>query len=92
MVSLFFVDVGFIVLIPIIFSVARRLGGNMLVYALPIGLSMLTVHVLMPPHPGVVAGAQVLNADIGLVLGLGFVAALPAVLIGQTFIPFFTKK
>lgn len=87
-----FVDVGFIVLIPIIFSVARRLGGNMLVYALPIGLSMLTVHVLMPPHPGVVAGAQVLNADIGLVLGLGFVAALPAVLIGQTFIPFFTKN
>ncbi|QIM69183.1 GntT/GntP/DsdX family permease [Basfia succiniciproducens] len=87
-----FVDVGFIVLIPIIFSVARRIGGNMLVYALPIGLSMLTVHVLMPPHPGVVAGAQVLNADIGLVLGLGFIAALPAVLIGQTFIPLFTKN
>lgn len=87
-----FVDVGMIVLIPIIFSVARRIGGNMLVYALPIGLAMLTVHVLLPPHPGIVAGAQALNADIGFVLGIGFVAALPAYLIGQLFIPFFTKR
>lgn len=87
-----FVDVGFIVLIPIIFGVARRVGGNMLVYALPIGLSMLTVHVLLPPHPGIVAGAQVLQADIGFVLGVGFVAALPAYLLGQLFIPFFTKR
>lgn len=87
-----FVDVGFIVLIPIIFSVARRLGGNILVYSLPIGLSMLLVHVLLPPHPGIVAGAQNLNADIGFVLGIGLVAALPAYLIGQKFIPFFTKN
>lgn len=87
-----FVDVGFIVLIPIIFSVARRLGGNILVYSLPIGLSMLLVHVMLPPHPGIVAGAQNLNADIGFVLGIGFVAALPAYLIGQKFIPFFTKN
>ncbi len=87
-----FVDVGFIVLIPIIFSVARRIGGNMLVYALPIGLSMLMVHVMLPPHPGVVAGAQTLQADIGLVLGIGLVAALPAYLLGQLFIPFFTKR
>ncbi|MBN6069070.1 GntT protein [Aggregatibacter actinomycetemcomitans] len=87
-----FVDVGFIVLLPIIFSVARRLGGNMLVYALPIGLSMLMVHVMLPPHPGVVAGAQVLNADIGFVLGIGLCAALPAYLLGQLFIPFFTNR
>ncbi|MFC0323405.1 gluconate:H+ symporter [Gallibacterium melopsittaci] len=87
-----FVDVGFIVLIPIIFSVARRIGGNMLVYALPIALSMLTVHVFMPPHPGIVAGAQGLNADIGLVLGFGFLAAFPAYMIGQFCIPFFTKR
>lgn len=87
-----FVDVGFIVLLPIIFSVARRLGGNILVYALPIGLAMLMVHVVLPPHPGIVAGAQTLNADIGFVLGIGFVAALPAYLLGQLFIPFFTKN
>lgn len=87
-----FVDVGFIVLIPIIFSVARRLGGNILVYSLPIGLAMLLVHVMLPPHPGIVAGAQNLNADIGFVLGIGFIAALPAYLIGQKFIPLFTKN
>ncbi|TCJ98497.1 GntP family gluconate:H+ symporter [Volucribacter psittacicida] len=87
-----FVDVGFIVLIPIIFSVARRIGGNMLVYALPIGLSMLLVHVLLPPHPGIVAGAQSLQADIGLVLGIGLIAALPAYLLGYLCIPFFTKR
>ena len=41
---------------------------------------------------GFIFGIPVFVADIGLVLGLGFVAALPAVLIGQTFIPFFTKN
>lgn len=87
-----FVDVGFIVLIPIIFSVARRIGGNMLVYSLPIGLSMLLVHVLLPPHPGIVAGAQSLQADIGLVLGIGLIAALPTYLLGHLCIPFFTKR
>ncbi|WP_386691730.1 MULTISPECIES: GntT/GntP/DsdX family permease [unclassified Lonepinella] len=87
-----FVDVGFLVLLPIIFSVARRIGGNMLTYALPIGLSMLMVHVVLPPHPGIVAGSQLLNADIGLVLGIGLAVALPTFLVGQVFIPFFTKR
>ena len=78
-----FVDVGLIVLIPIVFGVARRLGGNMLAYALPIVIAMLTVHVIVPPHPGIVGGSELLGADIGLVLLLSFIPAVPMWLFGH---------
>ncbi len=78
-----FVDVGLIVLIPIVFGVARRLGGNMLAYALPIVIAMLTVHVIVPPHPGIVGGSELLGADIGLVLLLSFIPAIPMWLFGH---------
>lgn len=78
-----FVDVGLIVLIPIVYGVARRLGGNILTYALPIVIAMLTVHVVMPPHPGIVGGSELLGADIGLVLLLAFIPAIPMWLFGH---------
>jgi GntP family gluconate:H+ symporter len=87
-----FFDVGLIVLIPIVLSVARRLGGNMLIYALPIGASMLTVHVFLPPHPGAVAGTAALGADIGLVILFGLIASIPAVLTSQWLSPVIARR
>ncbi|MDO4253615.1 MAG: gluconate:H+ symporter [Kocuria sp.] len=78
-----FVDVGLIVLIPIVFGVARRIGGNMLTYALPIAGAMLAVHCVVPPHPGIVGGAQLLGSDIGLVMIFGLVVAVPMWLVAQ---------
>jgi GntP family gluconate:H+ symporter len=87
-----FFDVGLIVLIPIVLSVARRLGGNMLLYALPIGGAMLTVHVFLPPHPGAVAGTAAFGADIGLVILFGFIAAVPSVLVSQWLTPRIARR
>lgn len=87
-----FFDVGLIVLIPIVLSVARKLGGNMLIYALPIGAAMLTVHVFLPPHPGAVAGTAALGADIGLVILFGLVASIPAVLTSQWLSPIIARR
>ncbi|KAA9394862.1 GntT protein [Kocuria coralli] len=78
-----FVDVGLIVLIPIIFGVARRLQGSMLKYALPIAGAMLAVHCVVPPHPGIVGGSQLLSADIGLVMIFGLIAAVPMWLVAH---------
>lgn len=80
-----FVDVATIVLVPIVLAVARRMSGrvNMLAYALPTVAALLTVHVVLPPHPGIVGGAEAMKADVGLVLVIGMIPALIMWLTGQ---------
>lgn len=87
-----FVDVALIVLIPIILSVGRRLQGNMLTYALPTVMALLTMHVVMPPHPGIVGGAELMGANVGMVLLLAIIPAIIMWLTSQLTIPFFTKR
>ncbi len=73
-----FFDVGFIVLVPIIYGFAKALGVSPVKVGLPVGAIMLAIHVVVPPHPGVVGGAEILGADIGwaTILGLAFCAPL----------------
>ncbi|MDK7741298.1 GntT/GntP/DsdX family permease [Helcobacillus massiliensis] len=80
-----FVDVATIVLVPIVLAVARRMSGrvNMLAYALPTVAALLTVHVVLPPHPGIVGGAEVMKADVGLVLVIGLIPSIVMWLVGQ---------
>lgn len=87
-----FVDVALIVLIPIILSVGRRLQGNMLTYALPTVMALLTMHVVMPPHPGIVGGAELMGANVGMVLMVAIIPAIVMWLTAQFTIPFFTKR
>lgn len=76
-----FFDVGFIILAPIIFGFARTAGFNPLKIGLPVGATLLTVHVVLPPHPGPVATAEILGAELGTVLAVGIpLAALTAVI------------
>ncbi|RNL87567.1 GntP family permease [Halostreptopolyspora alba] len=72
-----FFDAGLIVMLPIIFSVARRLGGSVLLYALPAAGAFATMHAFVPPHPGPVAAADQIGADMGMTLVVGLVLAIP---------------
>ncbi|WP_252965793.1 SLC13 family permease, partial [Shigella sonnei] len=60
-----FFDVGFIILAPIIYGFAKVAKISPLKFGLPVAGIMLTVHVAVPPHPGPVAAAGLLHADIG---------------------------
>lgn len=77
-----FFDAGLIVMLPIIFTVARRLGGSTLRYALPAAGAFAVMHAMVPPHPGPVAGADLLGANIGLLVIVGLVIALPTWYLG----------
>ncbi len=77
-----FFDAGLIVMLPIIFSVAKRFGGSTLKYALPAAGAFAAMHALVPPHPGPVAAAELLGANIGLLVIVGTVIALPTWYIG----------
>jgi GntP family gluconate:H+ symporter len=72
-----FFDAGFVVFLPIIFSVARSFGGSVLLYALPAAGAFAVMHAFVPPHPGPVGASGILGADIGLVLVLGLVLGIP---------------
>lgn len=72
-----FFDAGLIVMLPVIFAVARRLDGPILTYGIPAAGAFSVTHVFLPPHPGPVAAAEFYNADIGLILLFGLLIALP---------------
>lgn len=72
-----FFDAGLIVMLPIIFAVARRTGGNVLMYGIPAAAAFSVMHVFVPPHPGPVSASELYDANLGLVLLLGLVLAVP---------------
>ncbi|MCL3859683.1 GntP family permease [Actinotalea sp. K2] len=72
-----FFDAGLVVMLPIVFAVARRLGGSVLTYGLPAAGAFSVMHIFVPPHPGPVAASELLGADPGMVIILGLVVAIP---------------
>ena len=77
-----FFDAGLVVFLPIVFTVARRLGGSLLTYGLPTAGAFAVMHAFVPPHPGPVAAAELVGADIGLVLVFGLIIGLPTWYLG----------
>ncbi len=77
-----FFDAGLVVFLPIIMTVARRFGGSLLLYALPAAGAFAAMHALVPPHPGPVAAAEALDANIGLTLLVGVPIAVASWYVG----------
>ncbi|MCF6743797.1 GntP family permease [Blastococcus sp. KM273128] len=78
-----FFDAGLVVFLPIVFTVARRLGGSLLTYGLPVAGAFAVMHAFVPPHPGPVAAAELVGADIGLTLVFGLVIGIPTWFLGS---------
>ncbi|RNE67587.1 GntP family permease [Vibrio cholerae] len=87
-----FFDAGLIVMMPIIFSVAKRFGGSPLKYALPSAGAFAVMHAFVPPHPGPVAAAELLGANIGLLLIVGLLVAIPTWYLGAYLFGLYAGK
>lgn len=72
-----FFDAGLIVMLPIIFAVARRMKAPVLVYGLPAAGAFSVMHVFLPPHPGPISASELYSANVGFVLLAGLIVALP---------------
>ncbi|MEE2568735.1 GntP family permease [Pseudarthrobacter sp. J64] len=72
-----FFDAGLVVMLPVVFAVAHRLGGGVLRYGLPAAGAFSVMHIFLPPHPGPVAAATFFDANVGLVVIVGLIAAIP---------------
>ena len=78
-----FFDVGFIILIPIVYGFCKAAGVNPVKYGLPVAGIMLAVHVVVPPHPGIVGGAAVVSADVGWITLIGLAICVPLAWLAQ---------
>lgn len=76
-----FFDVGFILLIPIVYRLAKKSGRSLLFYALPLFAGLSTAHSLIPPTPGPIAVAHLIGADLGWVILFGLAAGIPAMIV-----------
>lgn len=74
-------NAGFVILVPLIFSIARRTGLPLLYIVMPMAASLSTTHCFLPPHPGPVVLVNAFHADMGKTLMYGLVIAIPAVII-----------
>ena len=73
-----FFDAGLVVMLPIIFAVGRRIGGkHMLLYGITAAGAFSVMHVFLPPHPGPITANETFGGNLGLVLLVGMVVAIP---------------
>lgn len=76
-----FFDVAFIILVPLIYSLQRSSGKSLLLFAIPLLAGLAATHSFIPPTPGPVAVADILGAELGLVIMFGFIVGIPSVII-----------
>jgi GntP family gluconate:H+ symporter len=80
-----FFDTVFYLLVPLARSLYSRTKKNYLLYVLAIGCGGAITHTLVPPTPGPLVMATTLEFDVGLMILVGALVALPAALAGLIF-------
>ena len=76
-----FYNAGFIILVPLVFTLARKTGLSILYIAIPMAAALSATHCFLPPHPGPVVLVNTFHANLGTVLMYGIIIAIPAVII-----------
>ena len=84
-----FFEVGFVLLIPIAFTVARRTRTSLILVALPMVAGLSVVHGLVPPHPAALLAVTIYKADIGRTIFYALLIGIPtAAIAGPVYAKF----
>jgi len=76
-----FFEIGLVLLMPVIYLVARRSGQSLITIGIPALAGLSAMHGLVPPHPGPLTAIDLLGADLGVTLALGVAVAIPTVVV-----------
>ena len=87
-----FCDSGFVILSSLNKALNKKTGIPLVVFAVALSTGLYAAHVFIPPTPGPLAAAAVLDADLGLVMILGFIVAIPVSLTGYAWANFIGRK
>ena len=81
-----FFQVGFVLLIPLVFTIARQTGVSLVKIGVPLVAGLSVVHGLVPPHPAAMAAVGIFDADVGLTILYSLIVGLPtAILAGPLY-------
>lgn len=83
-----FFEVGFVLLIPIAFNVAKRTNTSMILVGIPMVCGLSVVHGLIPPHPAALLAVQAYGADMGKTILYALIVGIPTAIIAG---PLFAK-
>jgi gluconate transporter len=88
-----FFEVGFIILVPLAWSLARESKKSLLYFGLPMACALTVTHAMVPPHPAPAAAAQLLGADLGRAILYGCAISIPmAISGGILYGPWISKR
>ncbi|MGP2441250.1 GntT/GntP/DsdX family permease [Streptomyces sp. JW3] len=80
-------EVTFVLLVPLVYSVARRYNKNLLAVGLPMAAGLMTSHALLPPGPATVLAAGAYDASLGITILYGILVGVPVLLAGALLFP-----
>jgi GntP family gluconate:H+ symporter len=81
-----FFQVGFVLLIPLVFTIARRSGLSLVKIGIPLVAGLSVVHGMVPPHPAAMLAVAAYQADVGRTIAYALLVGLPtAALAGPIF-------
>jgi GntP family gluconate:H+ symporter len=76
-----FFEIGLVLLMPVIYLVAKRSQLSLVTVGIPALAGLSAMHGLVPPHPGPLTAIDLLGADLGITLALGVAVAIPTVIV-----------
>ena len=76
-----FFEIGLVMLMPVIYLVARRAQVSLITVGIPALAGLSAMHGFVPPHPGPVTAIGYLGANLGLTLALGILVAVPTIIV-----------
>jgi len=80
-----FFEVGFIIMVPLVWNLARETKRSLLFYGLPMAAALTITHSLVPPHPAPAAASQLLGGDLGRTILYGIVTSIPMAIVAGIF-------
>jgi GntP family gluconate:H+ symporter len=81
-----FFEVGFVLLIPLVFTIARRTQTSLIKVGIPLAAGLSVVHGMVPPHPAAMLAVTAFGADLGRTIFYALLVGLPiAALAGPVF-------
>lgn len=86
-----FYNVGFVLVIPIIFSLVHKFNQPAVKIAIPILASLSVAHSLLPPHPSPATLVGTFQANMAKTFLYGIVVAVPAIIVAGPFFSRFLK-
>src|SRR5712675_1677536 len=80
-----FFQVGFVLLIPLVFTIARRSGLSLVKIGIPLVAGLSVVHGMMPPHPAAMLAVVAYHADVGRSIAYALLVGFPTAALAGPF-------